>query len=220
MGQGRGQVAWVHWGLGARLTIYRHGARVEHTIYLGQCKARPFKFHWVCLFCLLYFLFQCNTPETLRNTPGILRNLIVGLVHLCHWFTILQRSMAKVHWPPMNKFACKLHGYIVYLGIKFHGLQCAKMGLQSHCTALSCTCSWLANLQKEVYLGSWIIWQIPYLQCSPKVSWRSERGKFLFPYRISGTPIEIHCSKKILLASIEKKLFAPFGASTYFWWAL
>ena len=22
--------------------------------------------------------------------------------------------MAKVHWPPMNKFACKLHGYIVY----------------------------------------------------------------------------------------------------------
>ena len=22
--------------------------------------------------------------------------------------------MAKVHWPPMKKFACKLHGYIVY----------------------------------------------------------------------------------------------------------
>ncbi len=23
-------------------------------------------------------------------------------------------SIPKVHWPPMNKFACKLHGYIVY----------------------------------------------------------------------------------------------------------
>ena len=23
-------------------------------------------------------------------------------------------SITKVHWPPMNKFACKLHGYIVY----------------------------------------------------------------------------------------------------------
>ena len=45
----------------------------------------PFKFHWVCLFFLLFL------------------------------FTVLQRSMAKVHWPPMNKFACKLHGYIVYL---------------------------------------------------------------------------------------------------------
>ena len=26
----------------------------------------------------------------------------------------IQRSMAIMHWPPMNKFACKLHGYIVY----------------------------------------------------------------------------------------------------------
>ncbi len=24
-----------------------------------------------------------------------------------------------MHWPPMNKFACKLHGYIVYFGIDF-----------------------------------------------------------------------------------------------------
>ncbi len=27
--------------------------------------------------------------------------------------------IAKVHWPPMNKFACKLHGYIVYFPTKF-----------------------------------------------------------------------------------------------------
>ncbi len=25
-----------------------------------------------------------------------------------------QRSMTKVHWPPVNKFVCKLHWYIVY----------------------------------------------------------------------------------------------------------
>ncbi len=28
--------------------------------------------------------------------------------------------MTKVHLPPMNKFACKLHGYIVYFIIKFN----------------------------------------------------------------------------------------------------
>ena len=22
--------------------------------------------------------------------------------------------IARVHWPPMNKFVCKIHGYIVY----------------------------------------------------------------------------------------------------------
>ena len=27
--------------------------------------------------------------------------------------------MAEVHWPTMNKFACKLHGYIVYLNVYF-----------------------------------------------------------------------------------------------------
>ncbi len=26
--------------------------------------------------------------------------------------------MTKVHWPPMNKFACKLHGYIVYFNFR------------------------------------------------------------------------------------------------------
>ncbi len=33
----------------------------------------------------------------------------------------LERSMANMHWPPMNKFACKLHGYIVYIYTKFLG---------------------------------------------------------------------------------------------------
>ncbi len=32
-----------------------------------------------------------------------------------------QRSMTKVHWPPMNKFVCKLHGYIVYFTISLCG---------------------------------------------------------------------------------------------------
>ncbi len=27
--------------------------------------------------------------------------------------------IANMHWPPMNKFACKLHGYIVYFIIHF-----------------------------------------------------------------------------------------------------
>ncbi len=30
-----------------------------------------------------------------------------------------QRAMTKVHWPPMNKFVCKLHGYIVYFFLSF-----------------------------------------------------------------------------------------------------
>ena len=34
-----------------------------------------------------------------------------ALLQGLHWF------MAMVHWPPLNKFACKLHGYIVYLYI-------------------------------------------------------------------------------------------------------
>ena len=29
--------------------------------------------------------------------------------------------MAEAHLPPMNKFACKLHGYIVYFFVKFNG---------------------------------------------------------------------------------------------------
>ena len=101
---------------------------------LGQCKAQPFNFVRVWLFfvffCFLYFSAPTdydfsplkvepvvlesqhlhNTLRMLRNTHGILRNLFVGPVHLCHWFT-------EVHWPPMNKFSCKLHGYIVYLSL-------------------------------------------------------------------------------------------------------
>ena len=30
------------------------------------------------------------------------------------WINIFCQSVVKVHWPPMNTFACKLHGYIVY----------------------------------------------------------------------------------------------------------
>ncbi len=29
-------------------------------------------------------------------------------------YPYLNRFTTTVHWPPMNKFACKLHGYIVY----------------------------------------------------------------------------------------------------------
>ncbi len=51
----------------------------------------------VYIFLFFYFLFQCSN----------------GLL------TVLQSSMAKVHWPPMNKFVCKLHGYIVYFYFVF-----------------------------------------------------------------------------------------------------
>ena len=57
---------------------------------LGQCKARPIKFHLVCLFFIFYFFLSITVTKP-------------------------QRAMTKVHWPPMNKFVCKLHGYIVYL---------------------------------------------------------------------------------------------------------
>ncbi len=34
------------------------------------------------------------------------------------------------HWPPMNKFACKLHGYIVYIFFTDH----ANMRIRLMCT--------------------------------------------------------------------------------------
>ncbi len=74
---------------------------------LGQCRARPFKFHLVCLF-FIFFMFQCSNrlPST--------RKLIIYHALLYD----LQRFTARVHWPPMKKFVCKLHGYIVYLFVR------------------------------------------------------------------------------------------------------
>ena len=77
---------------------------------------------WHCTTCLRHcatylglfttYLTLGNTPRTLRNTPRTLRNICFLLSF--NIYRQLQRSMAKMHWPPMNKFACKLHGYIVY----------------------------------------------------------------------------------------------------------
>ena len=35
--------------------------------------------------------------------------------------------IARVHWPPMNKFVCKLHGYIVYLLLRSLLIICITM---------------------------------------------------------------------------------------------
>ena len=66
------------------------------------------------------------------------------------------------------------------------------------------------------------------VQCPPKVSWHLGSCKYFASYRCEEisfwtsvwTPIEIHWSKKILIASIEIKIFTFSEASTYFRWAL
>ncbi len=79
-------------------TIFKH-----FNISLGQCKARPLNF---VLVCFLFFIFCFSTPTDRTMHP---------------WFYLpqSQRSVTKVHWPPMNKFVCKLHGYIVYFMFDF-----------------------------------------------------------------------------------------------------
>ncbi len=72
---------------------------MEMTMKLGQCKARPLKFVGVCLFISFLFCFflflQCS--NRLWKPPKV------------HCKGALPPP------PPMNKFACKLHGYIIYL---------------------------------------------------------------------------------------------------------
>ncbi len=68
---------------------------------LGQCKARPSNFVPVYLFIYLFFIFGFSAPP---------ENGFASSTHRC-----LHRSITKMHWPPMNKFACKLHGHIVHL---------------------------------------------------------------------------------------------------------
>ncbi len=58
---------------------------IKEKLSLDQCKARSFKFHRVCL-----FIVRCGRGPTQVHDRG-------------------------AQPPPMNKFACKLHGYIVYL---------------------------------------------------------------------------------------------------------
>ncbi len=81
-------------------------SRTKCWIELGQCKARPFNFHRVCLF--QYF----NTPiHQCTNTP----------VHMSLWSPQehMQLVCGKGALAPMNKFACKLSWYIVYFTLIF-----------------------------------------------------------------------------------------------------
>ena len=61
---------------------------------LGQCKAQLFKFVRFFLFSI-FFLFLVSV---LQSQPS--------------------DRHARVHWPPINKFVCKLHGYIVYFQVQ------------------------------------------------------------------------------------------------------
>ncbi len=82
--------------------------------YLGQCKARPFNFHQVCLFVSFFVsLFQC--PNTVYPNTEYLEAVQCILLaktcdddddckgnHLCS-------SSSFLHWPT---FACKCLSYI------------------------------------------------------------------------------------------------------------
>ncbi len=76
-------------------------------IYLGQCKAQPFKFNCA------YFCFSALTDNPFSGVTA--EPMALGS------FCVLLTPMAKVHCPPppMNKFAFKLHGYIVYFPYEF-----------------------------------------------------------------------------------------------------
>ncbi len=74
---------------------------------LGQCKARPLNFVRVCLFLVQPFLVELIGVEFPDETYHSHKGL---------W----QRCTG----PPMNKFVCKLHGYIVYLFIKIKKITC------------------------------------------------------------------------------------------------
>ncbi len=58
----------------------------HNEVYLGKCFSTALLSFTEFVFYFYFFFLQCS-----------------NIVH-----------MAKVHLPPMNKFACKLHGYIVY----------------------------------------------------------------------------------------------------------
>ncbi len=82
--------------------------------YLGQCKAR-LKFLRVCLFLFFIFLFvsvlQHSNSQSVQNQSGLLACIF---------------GPPQVHGvgalAPMNKFVCKLHGYVVYFHVAFNRL--------------------------------------------------------------------------------------------------
>ena len=77
-------------------------------IYLGQCKARPFNF--VRVFYFLFFIFYFSALTDIGFSA--LKSRLIQIEPCTAVGPPL--VLAMVHWPPMNKFACKLHGYIVY----------------------------------------------------------------------------------------------------------
>ncbi len=76
--------------------------------YLGQCKARPFNF--VRVFYFLFFIFYFSALTDIGFSA--LKSRLIQIEPCTAVGPPL--VLAMVHWPPMNKFACKLHGYIVY----------------------------------------------------------------------------------------------------------
>ncbi len=107
--------------------------RNQYTLYLGQCKARPNSFHRVCFFV--------SVPQ------HILFTIYCGL----HRFT------ARVHWPPMNKFVSKLHGYIVYSKLNINARFCQFVLHTNVCWYLS---SFMSPNDKKGFAS------MPNVQCS------------------------------------------------------
>ncbi len=57
-----------------------------------------------------------NVLGVLRNVPGVLRN-----VSFCQHTQTTTEVYGKSALAPMNKFTCKLHGYIVYFSFSLPG---------------------------------------------------------------------------------------------------
>ncbi len=64
-------------------------------------------------FMFPYFLHRPQSEP--RSTHNQASALALPYKVSLSLFFLFSMCMAKVHLPPMNKFACKLHGYIVYL---------------------------------------------------------------------------------------------------------
>ncbi len=102
---------WASLKIAKRSLKYPWIRPVQSTAFkLGQCSSQPLNFVGVCyFFSFSLFLYRAICPA------WDLRCYWTCLVpSLTKWSASKQQWM--VHWPPMNKFACKLHRYILYLG--------------------------------------------------------------------------------------------------------
>ncbi len=69
------------------------------------------------IFYYLFFIIFCFSASTDKGFSP-LKVKVYGFFSCTYTSAGPQRFIARVHWPPMNRFACKPHGYIVYLEFK------------------------------------------------------------------------------------------------------